>query len=384
MSWKDKTVEQSRMEFVLEVISGERSMSELCRKYGISRPTGYKWLERYMRGENMDDRSHSPLTAAHRTKPEVEELILETRARHPTWGGHKIVVFLRGKGHEYLPAASTANAIIKRHGLISPEESEKHTPYKRFERERPNQLWQMDFKGHFAMLNGERCHPLTITDDCSRKLICLDAYNNEQWKSVENSLLRVFSEYGLPDAILSDNGRPWGDPHMGYTQYEVWMMQLGVTPMHGRPLHPQTQGKDERFHRTLKEDVLMRTAITDISHAQRVFDDYRVEFNSERPHAALGYDVPDKHYRPSRRQLPEKWSEPEYADGCTLRKVNYKGYISINRRRYYLSESLIGKYIELEYLPDNRVNLYYGNYLIGIIDLDGNVFVSKKIYPRNV
>ena len=384
MSWKERTVEQARMEFVLEAISEESSISALCRKYGISRPTGYKWIERYMKGEDLADRSHSPLTAAHRTKPEIEDLILETRARHPTWGGHKIVAFLSGKGYELLPAASTANAIIKRHGLISAEQSEKHTPYKRFERELPNQLWQMDFKGHFSMSDGDRCHPLTITDDCSRKLICLDAYNNEQWKSVETSLLRVFSEYGLPEAILSDNGAPWGDSKHGYTLFELWMMQLGVTPMHGRPLHPQTQGKEERFHRTLKEDVLKRIAIADLNHAQRVFDDYRIEYNAERPHAALNYDVPDKHYTPSKRNLPEKWGEPEYDSGSTLRKVNYKGYISINRCRYYLSETLADRYIELGYMPDNTVKLYYGNYLIATINLDEGLFISRKIYPRNV
>ena len=184
------------------------------------------------------------------------------------------------------------------------DRSEAHKPYRRFQKEEPNQLWQMDFKGHFAMADGRRCHPLTMSDDCSRKLLCLDAYDNERWKSVERSLLRVFSEYGLPDAILSDNGPPWADHTNGYTPYEIWMMQLGILPMHGRALHPQTQGKEERFHRTLKEDVLKRYTIRDLVEAQSIFDHYREEYNVERPHAALNYDVPEKHYRSSARKLP--------------------------------------------------------------------------------
>lgn len=384
MSWKEKTVEQSRLEFVLAAISGERSISQLCREYKISRPTGYKWIERYKTGEDLTDKSHASHRHPNRTAPETEAWILEVRAQHPTWGGRKIVRYLKEKGRQNLPAASTATAILKRSGCISPEESARHTPYIRFQREEPNQLWQMDFKGHFAMMDGTRCHPLTMTDDCSRKLLCLDAYDNEQWKSVETSLLRVFSEYGLPDSILCDNGPPWGDSGNGYTPYEIWMMQLGVLPVHGHPLHPQTQGKEERFHRTLKEDVLKRRAIRDLEEAQRIFNDYMVEYNSERPHAAIGYDVPEKHYHASGRPLPNTWGEPEYDAGLTLRKVNCKGYLSIQKHRYYLSESFIGKYLELRSCPKDMVDVCYGKYRIARIDLSERLFVSRKIYPKEL
>lgn len=382
MPWKEKTVKESRLEFVVAAISGERSVSELCREYNISRPTGYKWIERYKAGEELSDKSHTARTQPHRTSQETEALILDTRVCHPTWGGRKIIRYLREKGNEKLPAASTATAILKRNGFISAEESAKHTPYRRFQRERPNELWQMDFKGHFAMTDGERCHPLTMSDDCSRKLLCLDAYNNEQWKSVEKSLLRVFSEHGLPDSILSDNGAPWGDSNHGYTPYEIWMMQLGILPIHGRALHPQTQGKEERFHRTLKEDVLKRYAIQDLEDAQRIFDSYREEYNTERPHAAIDYDVPEKRYRASKRQLPKSWGEPEYDTGQTLRKVNCKGYLSVQKHRYYLSESFIGKYLELQFRPEDMVDICYGKYRIARIDLNEKLFVSRRIYLR--
>lgn len=384
MSWKEKTVEQSREEFVLAALCGEESISALCRKAGISRPTAYKWIRRYQAGEPLSDRSHITHGHPNRTSPELEALILEARTQHPTWGGRKLVRYLHDKGYQKLPAASTATEILKRGGRISPEESEAHRPYCRFQREEPNQLWQMDFKGHFAMADGGRCHPLTMSDDCSRKLLCLDAYDNERWKSVEQSLLRVFSEYGLPDAILSDNGPPWADHTSGYTPYEVWMMQLGILPIHGRALHPQTQGKEERFHRTLKEDVLKRCTIHNLAEAQGIFDHYREEYNVERPHAAIGYDVPEKHYRTSRRRLPSAWGEPEYDVGAALRKVNCKGYLSIQKHRYYLSESFAGKYVELLFRPENMVRVCYGTYKIAKINLSEKLFVSRKIYPRNL
>lgn len=372
-------MEKSRLEFVVEALAGEKSMSQLCREYEVSRPTGYKWLRRYQAGEPLRDQSHASRRHPNRTPPEVEALLVAARNRHPTWGGRKLVRYLEDQGYSGLPAASTATEILRRHGLISPEESEKHTPYRRFQMERPNQLWQMDFKGHFALTDGTRCHPLTISDDHSRRLLCLDAYDNERWPSVQGSLLRVFQENGLPEAILSDNGPPWGDNANGYTPYEVWMMQLGILPIHGRPLHPQTQGKEERFHRTLKEDVLKRCAFADLLQAQTVFDAYRAEFNQERPHAALGYDVPDRHYTPSPRPLPGSWGEPEYDAGLTLRRVNSKGYLSIQGRRYYLSEAMIGKYVELRFRPDNLVDLCYGPFRIASIDLSERLFRSRKI-----
>lgn len=384
MSWKEKTVEDLRLKFVTAAISEGANISSLCREYGISRPTGYKWISRYLSGEPLSDRSHQTAIHPNQTPPKTEQLILDTRALHPTWGGRKIVRTLRDHGYTELPAPSTATDILRRHDLISQEESIKHTPYKRFQMKAPNQLWQMDFKGHFAMMDGTRCHPLTITDDHSRKVLCLDPYDNERWKSVQKSLLRVFSLYGLPDAILSDNGTPWADPVNGYTPYEIWMMQLGILPMHGRPKHPQTQGKTERFHRTLKEDVLRRRAIADLEEAQRILTAYREEYNSERPHAALDYDVPDKHYHPSSRKLPEQWGEPEYDVGLTLRKVNCKGYLSVQRHRYYLSESFIGKYLELVSRPEDLIDIYYGQFRIASIDLNEKRFISKRIFRRDL
>lgn len=380
MPWERKTVNDQRREFAARALLGEENFSALCREYGISRPTGYKWLERWRCGESMLDRPHTPFCKPFKTSPDMELRIVDVRSAHPTWGARKIQRFLLDKGEIYVPAASTINDILKRNGCISEAASEQHTPWKRFERDRPNALWQMDYKGHFGMTNGKRCHGLTILDDHSRFSLCLDAKENEQWKVTKASLIRVFEEFGIPDAILCDNGAPWADNHGGYTPFEIWMMQMDVTPMHGKPRHPQTQGKDERFHRTLKEDLLLRKPLADLEEAQKEFDEFRYCYNHERPHGALGLDVPAKHYKPSNRKVVENPKEPEYDSGKNLRKVNCCGYISVYQRRYYLSESFIGRYIELRPLDGDLLALVYGNFEIARIDLEAKKFDSRKIY----
>lgn len=382
MPWKEETVEDLRRTFVIRAGEAGCNFSALCREFQITRRTGYKWLERYQEGASLADRSRAPILRPHKTTPEMEDLILSVRSNHPTWGARKILRHLADKGNVGLPVPSTATSILKRNGFITPEQSAQHTPFQRFERESPNDLWQMDFKGHFAMLDGNRCHPLTMKDDHSRNLLCLDAYDNERWDSVKGSLERVFRKNGLPNAILCDNGAPWGDSQGGYTPFELWMMQMDILPIHGRPLHPQTQGKEERFHRTLNEDLLKRTPIRNLVHAQQMFDDYLIEFNTERPHSALGLDVPAKHYQRSARSLPKILREPEYDIGKTLRKVNCKGYISIQNRRYYLSETFIDKYMELAYLDEKTIAVCYGNFIIAKIDMDEQLIISKRIYRR--
>lgn len=380
MPWECKTVNKLREEFVAKVMLKEESMSSICRQYGISRTTGYKWVARYLDGETMQDKSHEPFNKPYKTNSDIEQMILSVRYDHPTWGARKIKRFLENKGQYDLPSVSTISNILKRCGCVCPEASVAHTPYKRFEMSRPNDMWQMDYKGHFAMVNGERCHPLTILDDHSRFSLCIDAGSNEQWIPTRESLVRVFREYGMPKAILCDNGSPWSDNTNGYTPFEIWMMQMDILPIHGRPIHPQTQGKDERFHRTLKEDLLIRTPIRDLEHAQKEFDKFRHCYNYERPHSALNLDVPAKHYSKSKVKYIEHSQEPIYDSGADLRKVNFKGYISICKHRYYLSESFIGKLLELRPLEENRVALLYGNFRVAIIDLDEQLFISRKIF----
>ena len=387
MPWKEKTVEERRMEFVVEALSSEKSMSQLCRDYCIDRKTGYKWLERAKNGESMSDKSHRPKSHPNQTAPETVELIINTRIKHPAWGARKLKRYLENQGHNGLPAQSTICEILKRNGLVLPEESVARIPYKRFEKEHPNDMWQMDFKGDFGLLNTQRCHPLTILDDCSRFSIALEAKTNQQRVGVFTSLEQLFCEYGLPASILCDNGPPWGDSKAGgITQFDVWMMKLGVLPIHSRPRHPQTLGKDERFHRTLNEEVLKREIFIGIPEVQYRFDQWRYEYNFERPHNALGLDTPSKRYRPSKRKMPSQITEPDYDSGKNLRKVNSNGYISIHAHRYYLSEALIGTMLEVKPRSDTEVSLHYGNFRLAIIDTDERLFTSRRIYrdsPKN-
>ena len=382
MPWESKTVEKIRKEFIQKAIQKEISLSALCHEYGISRPTAYKWLNRFQNGEGLKDKSHEAIIKPRKTPIEKEELILYTREEHPTWGPRKIRRSLEDKGFKEVPATSTIADILKRNNCISKEASEAHTPWKRFEKEEPNEMWQMDHKGNFGLSNGMVCYPMTLLDDCSRFSLCINAKDNERWLPTKDCLSNIFREYGLPKTILCDNGNPWGSSGKGYTLFDIWMMQMNVLPIHGRILHPQTQGKDERFHRTLKEDVLKRTILRDLEHAQEEFDKFRYCYNYERPHESLGLDVPAKHYKPSKRQYIENLREPEYDIGKTLRKVNYKGYISIDRHRYFLSDSLIDKYIEIVPTSEKTLNLCYGEFAIAKIDIAEKKILSKRIYRR--
>lgn len=382
MPWRNKTVEELRLEVVNKILRQDDSIAAICREYDISRTTAYKWLKRYQDGESFSDRSHAPKTIYNKTSDYQEQLILNTRDEHPSWGARKLHRYLTDKGYHSLPAVSTISDILKRNHRIDPEESIKHTAFKRFEMDAPNELWQMDFKGHFAMANGERCHPLTILDDYSRFSLCVQAKENERYEGVKSSLIQVFQEFGMPRAILCDNGRPWGDSTNGYTPFEIWMMQLNILPIHGKPMHPQTQGKEERFHRTMKNELLKYTIMKNLEHAQKEFDMFRYSYNYERPHEALELDTPSKHYKASSKIYDGTEKEPEYDGNFQLRKVNYKGYISIQKHRYYLSESFIGKYIGVEPTENEKINLCYGNFIIAQIDLNERLFTSRRIIRR--
>ena len=380
MPWEEKTVEYKRKQFVYEALLDEKSFSQVCREYGITRNTGYKWLNRAKNGEPLTNRCRTHGNHPLKTSAQAEETILEARAAHPAWGARKLKRFLEDRGHTGVPAQSTICEILKRNGVVTPEDSAAHTPYKRFEKEKPNDLWQTDFKGDFGLLNEKRCYPITVLDDHSRFSLCLEAKENQKGTGVFESFRRLFTEYGLPGSILCDNGPPWGDSKSGgITQFDVWMMQLGILPIHCRPFRPQTQGKEERFHRTLKEEVLKREVFADIPATQRRFDEWRYEYNYERPHHALGLETPSKRYQASRRSMPLELQEPEVTGG-NLRKVNYKGYISIRSHRYYLSEALIGKLLDVSLLSDTEVGLYYGSFRVAKIDLDERLFTSRRIY----
>ena len=342
MPWSQVTVKDQREEFVRLAQQPAANISELCRRYGISRKTGYKWLGR----DDLEDRSRRPRSSPTRTSDPLEAQVLAVRARYPAWGARKIAHVL-ARDHGVHIAASTANWVLRRNGLIGPAASQAATAWQRFEHETPNALWQMDFKGHFAT-DAQRCHPLTVLDDHSRFNVVLQALGNEQLGSVQPVLQRAFERYGLPERINADNGPPWGSPTPGaLTELEVWLIRLGVRLSHSRPLHPQTNGKDERFHRTLKAELLATQRFKDLDDAQRHFSRWRHVYNAKRPHCALDMDTPASRYVASPRPMPSSLAPIEYGDGAIVRRVGYGGRIDFKGNTYRVGRGLIGQPVAL-------------------------------------
>ena len=342
MPWSEVSVMDLRLEFVMLAEQPGANVSALCRRFGISRKTGYKWLSRAGSGPAaLSDRSRRPRSSPRRTPKGMEASVLAVRSDHPCWGGRKIARRLADLGETDVPAPSTVTAILRRHGVALGQAGTPAT-FQRFERLRPNELWQMDFKGHFALAQG-RCHPLTVLDDCSRFNLCLAACGNEQGETVQGHLRAAFRRYGLPEWIIVDNGSPWGDgPNTPYTPLGVWFLRLGIGLSHSRPYHPQTLGKDERFHRTLKAELLGGPPFGDLGHCQRAFDRWRIVYNCERPHQALDLDVPAARFRPSPRPFPEALPPIEYAPEHQVRRVQDKGRISFKGKIFKLPKAFAG------------------------------------------
>jgi transposase InsO family protein len=341
-------VVDQREEFVCLARQPGANVSELCRRFEISRKTGYKWLGR----DCYEDRSRRPLSSPRRTQEGLEGKVLTVRDRHPAWGARKIAhVLLRDEQIHLAP--STVNCVLQRHGRISEQASQAATPWQRFEHDAPNSLWQIDFKGHFAT-STQRCHPLTVLDDHSRFNVILQALGDEQRGSVQPVLQRAFERFGLPERINADNGQPWGSPSQpgGLTGLAVWLMRLGVRVSYSRPLHPQTNGKDERFHRTLKAEVLAQHIFRDLRDAQKHLGRWRNIYNFERPHEALGMQTPASRYQPSRRSMPRQLPPIEYPAGDLVRRVQKNGWIDLQGHRIRLSKALIGQPVGCRPLAD--------------------------------
>jgi len=342
MPWKETTSMSLRAEFIHLAKLENANISELCRRFGISRKTGYKWLQRYREeGESgLADRSRRPHHSPKRSSGEVEVAILAVRREHPAWGGRKIKAYLERQGQTQLPSPSTITQILRRNGQIDENEARKHRAFQRFEMEQPNQLWQMDFKGYFALEEGGYCHPLSILDDYSRFLLGLKACPNETHQTVRTQLTEVFRCYGLPERMLMDNGPPWGDgAHSPHTFLTAWLIRLGVQISHGRPYHPQTQGKDERLHRTLQDELLSRYSLNNLTECQMHFARWRDMYNFERPHEALGMQSPASRYQSSPRAFPEVLPPILYEPGDIIRKVSKTGMIHFRNRRFRVGKA---------------------------------------------
>jgi len=372
MPWKTVSVMSLRHEFVTMVKGSKMSFSEICHRFRISRKTGYKWLHRYLKegSAGLADRSRKPHRIVFKLEKPTEDRIVTLRERHSTWGARKLRRKLQDAGGMSVPACSTITAVLRRHGLIHPEDSIKSQAWQRFEHPAPNSLWQMDFKSPVPTLAGP-CQPLTILDDFSRFNLCLEALSNQKTNKVQQALEATFGRYGLPDRMVMDNGSPWGlDREHPYTHLTVWLIRVGISISHSRPYHPQTLGKDERFHRTLKKDLLSRFQWRDHDHLQQALDPWRHEYNFERPHDSLGLAVPASRYQPSLRCFPDQLPPIEYPSGVEIRKVQSGGDLFYKGRIFNVSNAFRGYPVGIKpTLTDGVFDVLFCHETISHIDM---------------
>lgn len=378
MPWESKTVEEIRKEFI-EAAKTETNISQLCREYGISRPTGYKWLKRSKNGESLSDRRKTPNNIANKTPAEIEEMILELRRENPGWGGKTIRQVLENRGETDLPCAKTIGNILSRNNCISKEESLKHKAFIRFEKEECNEMWQTDFKGEFKTADNKYCYPLTIIDDKSRFSIRIQP-ELKTANIVIPAFKEAFYEYGMPKSILSDNGVHFSKMKRGYTQFEKWLMNHDILPIHGRIKHPQTQGKIERFHRTMKYELLVHNKFADINEANKKIQEWRIKYNEIRPHEAIGMRCPADIYQRSSREYVDKVDKYEYDGRYRVIKINSWGYARFNNWDKYFSETMIDEYIEFRPNPlGDSFYACYRNFIIAEFSAVDGEFINRTI-----
>lgn len=371
MPWQEKIALKLKEQFIHDALSATKGFAKLCRANNISRKTGYKWLARFKEQglSGLENQSRCPARLVV-TSEEWVNVILEARDERPAWGARKLRQYLINQGHESVPCESTFNRILKRHHRIDPAASEKRKPFIRFERTKPMELLQMDFKGHFRTGEGS-CHPLTVIDDHSRFALCLKGFPGEKGEMVMSALTETFREYGLPKAITMDNGSPWkGHPPFTLSKLTIWLMRLGIRVCHSTPYHPQTQGKAERFHRSLKEEVLRFNNFQTLADAQDAFDHWRSEYNYQRPHEGIEMKRPCDRYEKSSLIFPEHLPPIEYNSTDHVRTVGRNGVIDFKGHTLFIGEHFFQERVALrESEIDGVYHIYFFTTRVKKVDL---------------
>jgi transposase InsO family protein len=348
-------------------------MTELCLRYGISRITGYKWLDRFRQSgvSGLHDRSRVPRSCPHQTPDELIECILDENSRYG-WGARKILKRLQKRfPNRALPARSTVFDILERHDRVRSRRARrrwKHPGAAPFNTTAPNQIWTVDFKGQFLTRDGLYCYPLTVVDHFSRYLLCCEALPDVRTQGVYRQFLQLFREHGLPDAIRSDNGSPFASTGIhGLTRLNVWWLQLGITHQRITPGNPQQNGAHERMHRTLKARAIKPPA-ANLCLQQRLFNSFRRTYNDIRPHEALDDETPASRWKPSARPYPERLSPPQYPGHVEVRRVSNAGTFRLHSKQQFLSQALNGHFIGLEQVADGLWNILFYQTLLGRFD----------------
>ena len=375
MPWQETSPMEERLQFVKDVESGLFTMTELTEQYGISRKTGYKWLDRYAATGigGLIDRSRRPHDCPTATEDEVIDRLVALRKRHPRWGPKKLLpVLARQDPQTVWPGRSTVSALLKQRGLVTPRDRRRRrrpeglTP--RAGMTAPNEVWTTDFKGEFRTGDGRYCYPLTLRDGFSRFVLRCDALAACTYEATRHRFARAFATYGLPLRIRSDNGTPFAGPGFGrLSQLSVWWMRLGIVPERIAPGHPEQNGSHEQFHAVLKAETTRPPAPH--RHAQqRRFTRFCAEYNQERPHEALHDQAPASCYVPSPRALPSRVPPLEYAGHCEVRRVSSDGHISWTGEPVFVSKALVGEYVAFEEVDEGLWTLFFATVALARYD----------------
>ena len=375
MPWTESDAMDQRLQFVTDALSDRFTMTELCARYGVSRRIGYKWLARFTEDgkRGLVDRSRRPHTCPTQIRPVLAELLCEFRRLHPDWGARKLLKVLRGRHPEIedWPAASTAADLLARRGLVRRRRRRRdrqHPGVVPIATAAPNDLWTADFKGQFRTGNRIYCYPLTIADQHTRFLLTCHGLLSTETATARPVFERAFREYGLPVAIRTDNGVPFATLAIhGLSYLNVWWMRLGIVHQRIHPGAPQENGAHERMHRTLKRRAVKPVQRT-CGAQQRQFDAFRLEYNTERPHDALGGDTPASRYTESPRPYPERPPAPEYPGHFLVKRVTDAGTFRFQHRLLYIANALVNQHIGLEETDDGVWAIYFNTVLLATLD----------------
>ena len=375
MPWLETDAMNERLKFVQDAQSDRFTMAELCARYGVSRPTGYKWIARYAEEgrRGLGDRSRAPQTCPHKISTPMTELLCAAREAHPFWGARKLLVVLQGKHprlHDW-PAASTVADLLARRGLVQRRRQRHPTTHPGVlaaVADAPNDLWTADFKGQFRTGDRAYCYPLTIADLASRFLLTCHGLRSTKGVLAKPIFERAFREYGVPWAMRTDNGPPFATAAIhGLSFLHVYWMQLGIVHQRIHPASPQENGAHERMHRTLKRQAIKPVRAT-CAAQQRNFDAFRHEYNDERPHEALGQTTPASHYTPSPRPYPTRLPVPEYPGHFTVKTITTAGTFRFGKRIVYLANALTNQKIGMDETDDGLWSIYFHTVLLATFD----------------
>ncbi len=388
MTWKENSAMDARMKFIADVLRKEDTLSALCQAYGISRPTGYKWIKRYQEDGpgGLEERSRAPHTQALAVSKETEKEVKAMRKKFPHYGPKKLRVELKKKdATKHWSATSTIGEILKRKNLIvSRKQKDRAKPSGEAltEFDQVNRVWCADFKGDFLTGDEHRCFPLTVSEGASRYLLCCQGMQETNGALVRVIFEQIFREYGLPEVIRTDNGAPFASTGIGgLTKLSVWWIKLRIYPERIQPGRPQQNGRHERIHRTLKAEAISPPAPT-LREQQKRFDQFQKVYNEERPHESLGQRPPAQLYQPSPRVYSGKAPNWEYPETMQVRQVKTHGEISWRSKHWYLGEALGGELVGLEELEENNWRISLGNVILGWLNMSKGEVVRELSLRR--